>query len=134
MMLLLLSVFPILLLLFALELEFFALAILTQGSHSPKPCISTVCKIEQLLTEILCFSHRACTYSQLPLKQLENIPKERRSTGFSFSFLHSLTKWEIGNPCTVRAVPELRLDSGIREVASLPQPAGQAMSLQAHKK
>lgn len=35
-MLLLLSVFPILLLLFALELELFALAILTQVSHSPK--------------------------------------------------------------------------------------------------
>jgi len=83
MMLLLLSVFPILLLLFALELELFALAVLTQGSHSPKLCISTICKIEQLLTEMLRFSHTACTHNQFPVKQLENIPEERRNTSFS---------------------------------------------------
>ena len=93
-MLLLLSVFPILLLLFALELELFALAVLTQGSHSPKLCISAICKIEQLLTEMPRFSHTACTYthSQLPVKQLENIPEERSNTGFSFSFLPSSDK------------------------------------------
>lgn len=60
MMLFLLSIFPDLLL-FALELELFALAILTQDSHSPKLHISTICKIEQSLTEMLPVSHSACT-------------------------------------------------------------------------
>lgn len=106
-MLFLLSVFPVLLLLFALELKLFALAVLTQSFRSPKLHISTVCKIGQLLTEMLPLSHAAFTYSQRPVKQLGNIPEERNNTGLSFSFGFSphLTKWEAGNPRTVTAVP-----------------------------
>lgn len=133
-MLFLLSVFPILLLLFALELKLFALAVLTQSFRSPKLHISTVCKIGQLLTEMLPFSHAALTCSQLPAKQLQNVSEERKNTGLSFSFDFSpyLTKWEAGNPCTVTAA--LRLDSAIWKVSLLYQPTGHGKSFQVHKK
>lgn len=118
MMLFLLSVFPVLLL-FALELELFALAILTQAPTAQSCTLVPFVKLNSYLLKYLPFhTQPALTISSLWNQKIFRRKVSRAGFSASFGFSPHLTKWEAGNPWVVTVMLWLRHMKGF-----LPSPA-----------